>query len=188
MYMSFEKFNSGIKAFIRQLGLLIVVLIVIGVNYKLILCVNLFFPKLFSLSCFFLNNAVPVRPGWIFQIWSKSYTKKGLWWLCTINSNANTTDVLGRCLMHQDRSPLAKEIAGMTASPATTTLACLSCLALKESTIHIARGQPFALCQTQRQPLLPLLRWPPARGQSLTLKVAQRGGSPSCCSKPNSVV
>ena len=62
MYMSFEKFNSGIKAFVRQLGLLIVVLIVIGVNCKLILCVNLFFQKViyfskkyFFLSCFFFK-------------------------------------------------------------------------------------------------------------------------------------
>jgi hypothetical protein len=50
MYMSFEKFNSGIKAFVRQLGLLIVVLIVIGVNCKLILCVNLFFQKVIYFS------------------------------------------------------------------------------------------------------------------------------------------
>jgi hypothetical protein len=84
MYMSFEKFNSGIKAFVRQLGLLIVVLIVIGVNCKLILCVNLFFQKViyfskkyFFLSCFFLNDVVLVISGWIFQIWTKSYTKRG---------------------------------------------------------------------------------------------------------------
>jgi len=45
--------------------------------------------------------------------------------------------------MHQARSPLAKETTGMTASPATTTPACLSCLALKESTRpYSARATP----------------------------------------------